>query len=689
MIPPPGAPAPLTLRQNRWLGATIVAALLPLVPALNAWAAAWGLLLVGLRLALLHDDAARAPAPPRRIPSWLLALAALAAAGTIRLAYGYLLGREPCVAFLFVLVGVKFLESRNTRDGALLVCLATFLIVTPFFYTQSLLAALAAIPALLLVGATLEVLARTSHADGPHGGWRFPLGNALRLLLYGIPLATALFVLFPRLAVPLWGLPADQGAKSGLSDSMAPGGISELSLSDTIAFRVDFDGPPPPPRQRYWRGPVLTRFDGNTWSMLPARPGAPVARADVPAISYTVTLEPQYKPWLFALDLPASLPTQDVEPTQEGSGRSVEMAMLTASQQRIARNMIVRTIRYRQASILQDHYPADAGRDAAENLNLAMRRNYANPKTLAFARELRAQHAGDAEYIDAVLRFFNREKFFYTLSPPLLDDDPVDRFLFETRRGFCEHYASAFVVLLRAAGIPARVVTGYQGGEINPRGGYMMVRQSDAHAWAEAMLDGRWQRFDPTAAVSPSRIEFGLGGALPTSDDVPMLARLDVGWFKSMQLTWDAINHDWRRRVIGFDYERQRAAWRDWNIDGFAAWQLTLMLGGFALAWGLALLGWQQWSRMRRDRARTLWVAFCARLARAGLPRLPHEGPMDYTARAARRWPDLAATLAELGETYALLRYGPAGRDGARAVALARLARAVATVPGAARLRAS
>ena len=226
--------------------------------------------------------------------------------------------------------------------------------------------------------------------------------------------------------------------------------------------------------------------------------------------------------------------------------------------------------------MLRDRYPApnaaSATRDRGEP---AAAPGAANPRTLAFARELRDAACRTTPATSArCSRWFHTEPFVYTLAPPLLGDDPVDVFLFETRRGFCEHYASAFVVLLRAAGIPARVVTGYQGGEINPRGGYMIVRQSDAHAWAEALVDGEWRRFDPTAAVSPSRIEMGLGGALPASEPVPLLARLDAAGSRALQLTWDAVNHDWRRHVIGFNYDRQRSLWRDGSSTALAAWQI-------------------------------------------------------------------------------------------------------------------
>ncbi len=226
-----------------------------------------------------------------------------------------------------------------------------------------------------------------------------------------------------------------------------------------------------------------------------------------------------------------------------------------------------------------------------------------------------------------MLEWFNREDFVYTMAAPLLNENTADEFLFDTRRGFCEHYASAFVVLLRAAGIPARVVTGYQGGAMNPRGGYMIVRQSDAHAWAEALVNGQWQRLDPTAAVSPSRIEIGLGGALPAGERVPFLARLDASWLKSVQLAWDAINHDWRRNIIGFNYERQRSLWREWRLDRFAPWQIAAMAAAAVFAWAGTLAAWLLFRRRRQERALVLWDdlagAWRARVCRDSRTKVP------------------------------------------------------------------
>ncbi|MBK9117394.1 MAG: transglutaminase domain-containing protein [Betaproteobacteria bacterium] len=329
------------------------------------------------------------------------------------------------------------------------------------------------------------------------------------------------------------------------------------------------------------------------------------------------------------------------------------------------------------------HVPGDAAFDARGNLGLGK----GNPRTIEFARSLRTQHPDDLEFVGAVLAWFNHENFVYTLAAPFLEHDPVDLFLFETRRGFCEHYASAFVLMLRAAGIPARVVTGYQGGNVNDRGGYLIVRQSDAHAWAEALIDGQWRRFDPTAAVAPSRIEIGLGGALPAGEPVPFLARLDAAWLKSVQLAWDAFNHDWRRNVVGFNRDRQRSLWREWRLDQFAPWQTVALVTAIVFAWGGLVVGWLMWRRRRQERALVLWDDLNRRLARAGLPRQPHEGPLAFSTRAAQRWPQFAIAFAAIGESFAALRYGPVPVEREHDALVATLERAIEVLPAPAALR--
>jgi len=673
----------LTRAQTTNLGILLFAAQLPQAMQLPVWIAAVGLALVAVRFAFLWRERFASRATPPRIPSWALALIAVAIALAIRKSYGYFVGRDPCVAFLFVLVGIKFLEVRTLRDGTLLVCLAIFMLITPFFYSQSLLAAFAALPAVLATGAALESLAQPQPVAVDVYSVRAAWTRTSIMIAQGLPIAAALFLLFPRLASPLWGLPADHAAATGLSDRMAPGSISELSLSDAVAFRVDFDSAPPPSRLRYWRGPVMSLFNGREWRAVPPQAGGRLADGDGPRVRYTVTLEANDHPWLFALDFATSPPQVDVDPGVRGSAGG--LAGYSREQQFIMRGPVTQPLRYSVESLLTDSYPVASPREAQANARAPI----GNPRTVDFARSMRERYPDDRRFISAVLQWFHSEPFFYTLAPPLMEEEPVDMFLFDTRRGFCEHYASAFVVMLRAAGIPARVVTGYQGGEINPRGGYMIVRQSDAHAWAEAVIDGRWYRFDPTAAVAPARVERGLFGSVPAGDPVPLFARQDGGWLKDLQLAIDAINHQWRRNIVEFNRDRQRALWREWRIDGFAPWEIV---GGGATAlalWAGAVLAWFAARRKRQERALTLWDAACRRLARAGLPRLAHEGPLAFAQRASQRWPQFDIAFRAIGESFATLRYGATEqRERERRALVATLERAIDVLPSAAKLRA-
>jgi protein-glutamine gamma-glutamyltransferase len=681
----PHAPADrLSPRQLRWLGALLFAVALPQAVHLPVGIALLGLALVGARFALLWRDERRGDARGWHVPSWALALFAVVVALAIRRWYGYFIGREPSIAFLFVLCGIKFLEAHARRDGTLIVCLAAFILITPFLSSQTMSAAFLAVPGIVILGGALDVLARPAHAAAA-GNWTAPLRRAATLIVQGLPIAALLFFMFPRLAAPLWGLPADRNARTGLSDTMEPGMFTSLTLSDEVAFRVEFAGiGPPPPAQRYWRGPVLSRYDGRVWSVAPLPMlGGTLTPDTGKVVAYTVTLEPSNQPYLFALDLPSSAP-RVAGPSNEGPVAPATFLGLTRDQQLIARAPITEPLRYTLHSALRDRYPSSSNYDARINLRLPDR----NPRTIAFARSLRQRAPDDAGYINAVLRHFNTEPFVYTLGPPLYENEPIDQFMFDTRRGFCEHYASAFVVILRAAGIPARIVTGYQGGEMNPAGGYMIVRQSDAHAWAEALLDGQWVRFDPTAAVAPSRVERGFASSLGAGEPIPLLARLDGGWIKDLGLVWDSVNHAWRNHVVDFNYQRQRALWRDLNFDLFAPWQVVVTVMSAAGLWCAAVLLWMARRRRRKERALVLWDDVCRRLARAGLPRQSHEGPLAFSQRAATRWPQFAIVFAAIGEAYAKLRYGslaPESRD--RAALIATLEHSIGALPSPARLR--
>ena len=672
----------LTPLQMRWLGALLIAAQIPQSVHLPIWVAVTGLLLVAVRIVLLARDPLRPQAPPARIPSWALALFALAAAFAVRYSFHYFMGRDPSVAFLYILVAIKYLETRTRRDGTLLVCLACFLSMTPFFYGQSVFAALAAVPVVLLVGVALDVLASPGSESSRPFTPRVAIRRSAVMMLQGLPIAILLFVVFPRLASPLWGLPTDYAAKSGLSDSMSPGEISELSLSDNVAFRVEFDAPPPPPRERYWRGPVFSLFDGTKWSpSFAAEEGSGAPAAGGPVITYTVTLEPTNRRSLFALEQPASVPRLAL-----GSGEAPGVqSRITRDRQIVAAAAVSQTIQYQQRSILRSSYPAQSPYDARANLGLGK----GNPRTLELGRELRERYPDDESLIRAVLAKFHDEEYVYTFSPALAEHDATDVFLFEARRGFCEHYASAFVLLLRAAGIPARVVTGYQGGTLNPRGGYMIVRQSDAHAWAEALVDGQWRRFDPTAAVSPSRIEIGLGAAFAKDDRLPFLARLDATWMTNVRLAWDAFNYGWRRNLVGFNRDRQQSMFREWKVDQFALWETVALIMLLVAAWAGGVVVWLMWKRRHQERALVLWDDLNRRLALAGLPRHPYEGPLAFSSRAATRWPQFAIAFSAIGESFAELRYGAIAVEREREALVSTLSRAIEVLPAPRTLRAA
>jgi len=667
---------PLSPLKVKWLGALLLAAQVPQAPHLPIWVAVAGLMLVAVRLLLLRRDPRRPDAPPARIPSWALVIFAVATALALRQSFGYLVGRDPSVAFLYILVAIKFLETRTSRDGTLLVCLACFLTMTPFFYNQSLFAALAAVPAVILVGATLDVLS-TKEGSKRVFSPRAAVRRSAVMMLQGLPIAILLFVLFPRFAQPLWGLPSDQSAKAGLSDSMTPGEISELSLSDDVAFRVEFQGAVPPNRDRYWRGPVFSAFNGRRWAASPNAMLSSVAPATGPSIAYTVTIEPSSRPWLFALEMPASLPRPP------GNAQEARFGVrLTRDQQLMLNKPLTETMQYVQRSVLRDSFASSSSTDARANLEIGR----GNERTIAFARELYEANPDPRAFVAALMKKFHDEEYVYTLTPPFYESNPVDLFMFDGRRGFCEHFASAFVLMLRAAGIPARIVTGYQGGTMNPRGGYMIVRQSDAHAWAEALIDGQWQRYDPTAAVSPSRIEIGVGGALPSAD-LPFLARLDVNWLTNVQLAWDAFNYDWRRNVVGFNRDRQRSLFRDWRLDEIAPWQAVFVVALIIFSWAALIVAWLMWKRRHQERALVLWDDLNRRLASAGLPRHPYEGPLDFANRAAARWPQFAIAFSAIGESFAELRYGAVDLTREREALVATLSRAIEVLPAPATLR--
>jgi transglutaminase-like putative cysteine protease len=578
----------------------------------------------------------------RKLPSkWLLIAVALACIAGIALSYRTLYGRDVGVAMLTVMMALKVMEMSKPRDTMVAVLLAYFLVVTNFFYSQSIPTALYM---LLVVWAITATMINLQHQAGKPELIAV-LRHAAMMILQGIPIMLALFVLFPRVQGPLWGLPQiNYSAKSGLSESMAPGDVSALSLSDEVAFRVLFENLPEKPSQLYWRGPVLWNYDGRTWraGVNLTAAGSRVEALGTP-LRYSVTMESHDRYWMFAVDMAMTVP---------------QGAYLTTDYQLFSRRIVRERLRYDMQSSPQYRIGVDEG---PGTLRLARRLPpESSPRARALVAQWREQDGSDRDIVTHALALFSEQPFMYTLEPPQLDGDPVDQFLFETRSGFCEHYASAFTFLMRAAGIPARVVTGYLGGEVNPVDGYFVVRQSDAHAWSEVWLAGEgWVRVDPTAAVSPLRIERGLAAAVPQSD-LAVLNRNRFDWLKQARYAWDAVANTWNQWVLGYTPDRQVRFMAQFGLAD-VTWQnmviiLAAVSGSIILALSLALLF--RINALRPDPVQRAYLSYCDAMAKRGAARKPSEGPRDFAARVSMQFPELREAAHRISALYVALRYG-------------------------------
>lgn len=625
-----------------WLLGAAIVVLLPHVSRLPIWLSAVLAVLFAWRFFMIQRVW---PAPGRW---WRWSLTALLIFLLYR-HYGTLFGRDAGSALLAAMLALKFLELQRLRDYVLSVLLIYFLIVLGFLYSQAMWLVVYLAAVFVLTTATLVRLAV------PGARARFALRLAGVLMLQALPLMLAMHLLFPRLQGALWGLPQDAHAGlTGLSDQMYPGSIHELSLSEDIAFRAHFHGAVPAPAQRYWRALVLWTTDGKGWTRgMMAQTQLNYEALGSP-VSYTLTPEPANKPWLPALDLPAQIPPG----TRLRSGLVLET--VRPAHGRLSLEMSAHT-KYRMKDLQRGE--RSAGLQRPETIS---------PRVQALAAGWRRAARSDTEVISTALAHFRTEKFFYTLQPPALEDDPVDEFLFETRRGYCEHYAAAFVTLMRIAGIPSRVVTGYQGGELNPSGNYLIVRQLDAHAWAEVWLPGQgWTRVDPTAAVAPERIEYGTegirrllarGAALGGMPAETLRDLLALSSFEQVQhqlrLSWDAANSAWQRWVLSYDQARQRELLARFGFEDVNPLRLFGLLALLvALIMGLYVLLTRR-RAPRPDPVQRAYFAFCRKLAQFGLVRAPQEGALSFSERGARQLPQLADAINAITHLYLRLRYG-------------------------------
>lgn len=595
-------------------------------------------LLFALRLAALRWPRAN----PGRLALVVLTFAGVANALAV---HHNLTGQQGGTALFVTMLALKLLELRDRRDLRVVGVVLGFLVVVQFLFDQSM--ALAAYLGLVTIGLLL-LLVDLNGGLGP-ARLRVALGTALRLCAQALPLTLVLFLLFPRLSQPLWSLGLDSGVGvMGMSDRLEPGAISELVVNGELAFRARFDQTPPDGDRLYWRGLVLWQPDERGWSpgLDPAWPISTELTGAGGTTDYEVLLEPTRQRWLFALDLPLETP--------ETSLRSGDFQLLS-------KEPITGAKRYRVRSALdyRTGEPPEWVRQRALELpaNVTER-----------MRRLVAGWQGEAEdpwsVVQAGLRFFNREAFHYTLLPPRLGTNPTDEFLFETRRGFCEHFASSFAVLMRLAGIPSRVVLGYLGGEPNRIGGYHMVWQSDAHAWVEVLIPSRgWVRIDPTAAVDPARIDNRsasrlLGASAPLRFEVDPSGVL-MRALRQARMIADSLDAAWQDWVLDFSVDHQRSllsrlGLRHYRETGLA----VLMVVAASLVLGLTVWGFMG-QRTRLSPLEAVYDRFCQRLATAGLPRRSNEGPNDYAQRVSLARPDLAAPVTRFLTLYVRERYAP------------------------------
>lgn len=581
---------------------------------------------------------------PQHLPKGLLLL--LVSVGGLALLYTQhrgILGRDAGTSLFLIALGLKLMEIKSERDLYLVNYLAFIVAASQFLYEQSILMAAYILFVCCVLLATLVFI------NSYVGNTRVALKKASVIIAQAIPMAIAIFILFPRVEAPRWLLfNQQQQAKTGLGDSMEPGSISDLGLSDELVFRVKFTGAIPPPQVRYWRGPVLSQTDGKRWTQ--AKDLSYQQRVK-PTFSgtvyqYTLLMEPQDKNWVFALELPAAFPK-------------------TLRQNAVLQLLSVDALNQRTEYSLSSYAQYNTGASTPQEIQQA-KQLPATPsyKIKQLVRQLGGFDSTPEVFIGQLLKHFRQQDFHYTLTPPLMENNPIETFLFETRYGFCSHYASAFVTLMRVANIPARVVTGYQGGEVNAIGGFLEIRQAHAHAWAEVWLDQQgWIRVDPTAAIAPERIEKNIdinqlvpGGVIhyakPSAE-----AQAAFNWLQKTRQLWGNVDYSWQRWVINYNSANQSHFLSPFGIKDFK--DMVYWMGAIIAVIVATLSGFLLYQKPTTvDHTLIVYKQFLKKLAKAGFNQSVGEGARSFAERIKPKLPTHAFSIEEITEAYLQQRYG-------------------------------
>ncbi len=619
----------------------LVVAMAPLVFQLPWWtvgwcAASWGYLLV--------RDRRGWAVPSRGVRSavFIIGMAVVLMFAGLRFDGG------DFMTLLAVMAGIKPMEIQSRRDSMVTVLLAYFIVITSLFFYENLSMTLYLF---VSVWTTTGVLI---HVNDPMGAIGRQMRLAARLVLVAVPLMVLLFLLFPRLSGSFWGTPWASHSRSGFSSSMRIGDVSRLVRVDAPAFSVFFDSPLPDADQRYWRGIVFQHFDGAAWQPVAAQASRRGSVGGADLSRYTVVLEPHGLRNLFVLDLPVT---------------ANPVATIMEDHTLVARRPIRQRFHYGAASLLDYRQnSADAPGDAY--LQLPANRN---PQTAALGKQWAQDDAAPGTLVATALAFFRKNGFTYTLRPDRLGVHAVDDFLLVSRKGFCEHYATAFTVLMRAAGVPTRIVGGYQGGRWNALGQFLTVRQSDAHVWCEVWLAGQgWVRVDPTYAVAPERINAGIEGSLAGADLPGFLGRnrgdWSARWTETLRQTWEAVNNRWNIWFMGFSAEDQIALLKRLGISmgRQGGWLLFMILPALFVAVVILLVSLRGKTQTKppADEVQKIYRRFLDKMARIGMPKAPHQGPLDYARWVMQTHPALERDVGEIAGHYIGLRYGHEGGRG-------------------------
>ena len=634
---------PRDARDTLFLLAVILWTVLPHVAHLPLWCSLLTLVVLLWRAKLALANAS--------LPSrWFVAGVLIVAIALTLWSFQTLLGREPGVTMVVVLMALKTLELRAKRDAFVVFFLGFFIVLTHFLYSQSLFVAGAM---LVSVWGLLTALVLV-HMPVGQPSLRLAGVLSLRTALFGAPIMALMFLLFPRIG-PLWGVPTDGLARTGLSSTLRMGVISEMAQDDTVAMRIRFEGAVPPPSAMYFRGPVLTLFDGAEWrpsayeSLRALRaPSNLQVRGD--PVRYEMTLEPLRM---------TSLPL--LEATRAAPAIDGYQPMMLPDLQWVVDRQVVERLRFKAQAYPQfSHGPGSGAPSLRESLELP--EGY-NPRTLAWAQDLLRNptytNASAQTLAAAVMEHIRTGGFSSTGAPGDYGANAVDEFWLDRREGFCEHFASAFVVIMRAMNVPARIVTGYQGTDPLPLDDYYIVRQSSAHAWAEYWAPGTgWIRADPTAAVSPDRISRGRRLATPPSFVEGALGNVSPELIADLRKSWELVNNRWNQWVLNYSRGQQIDVLKRMGFESPSWADLALLLIGSLSTLALGGAVWAWWDRRRVDP----WVRQMEHLRAAlqdlGLTSATHEAPRTLAQRLRQRYGAPAETLVGLLDTLERQRYG-------------------------------